>query len=241
MLTRQNLGAFRVWPKVPPTLSAAQLEARERYMKLWHEQLPNKYGIIEKFNHGFPARLPLPPGAKTLEVGAGLGSHTKHEDLSKQEYHCLEFRADFCKEIEKLLPASQVHCGSIEERQPWPDATFDRVVAIHVLEHLRDLPRALAEIRRLLKPQGWLDIVIPCEGGIAHTLARRISAQRLFESTFGMPFQPIHVNEHVNTFYEIAAELERDFAVREREFFPLKVPVSTVNLCAGFRLAKRSR
>lgn len=239
MITRQNLGSFRVWPKVPPVLTDDQLRAREAYMKLWHEQLPNKYGIIEKFNHGFPAGLPHRRGIKTLEVGAGLGSHARYENLSDQEYHCLEYREDFCKEIAKVLPAAQVHCGNIEDRQPWPDETFDRVIAIHVLEHLRDLPRALGELKRLLKPDGVLDIVIPCEGGIAHTLARKVSAQRLFEKTFQMSFAPIHLNEHVNTFYEISAELDRDFKVQEQEFFPLKVPVSTVNLCAGLRLVKR--
>jgi ubiquinone/menaquinone biosynthesis C-methylase UbiE len=34
---------------------------------------------------------------------------------------------------------------------PFEDGYFDRVIAIHVLEHLPDLPRALREISRLMK------------------------------------------------------------------------------------------
>lgn len=224
------------WPKTPPILSQEQLDAREKYMKLWHEELPKKYGIIEVFNHGFPSKLPVQNGWKTLEVGAGLGSHLKYENLKAQDYYCLEFREEFCKDIRKIHPADHVVCGSIEEKTPWPDGFFDRVVAIHVLEHLRNLPAALAEIKRILKPGGFLDIVIPCEGGMAHTFARKISAERLFRKNFKMDFTPIHKNEHVNTFGEIDGLLKKNFRQERRSFFPLKVPLHTLNLAAGFRL-----
>jgi SAM-dependent methyltransferase len=37
---------------------------------------------------------------------------------------------------------------------PYPDASFDVVTATQVLEYVQDLPRALAEIRRVLRPGG---------------------------------------------------------------------------------------
>ncbi len=228
-----------IWPKVPPELTQAQLDAREQYMKLWHEQLPLKYGFVEAFNHGFPSRLPHRSGSRTLEVGAGLGSHLRYERLDDQEYYCLEYREEFCREISKSLPVERVFCGSIEARTPWDDGFFDRIVAIHVLEHLRDLPRALEEVNRLLKADGFFDIVIPCEGGFAHTFARRISAQRLFEKTFGMDFEPIHKNEHVNSFKEIDMLLAQQFRVRRSSYFPLRIPLSSVNIAVGFRLTKK--
>jgi SAM-dependent methyltransferase len=39
---------------------------------------------------------------------------------------------------------------------PFEDASFDVVVANHVLYHVDDMPRALAEIRRVLSPRGRL-------------------------------------------------------------------------------------
>ncbi len=37
---------------------------------------------------------------------------------------------------------------------PFPDATFDTVIANHMLYHVPDVPRALREIRRVLNPGG---------------------------------------------------------------------------------------
>lgn len=227
------------WPKRPPELTPVQIQAREAYMRLWHEQLPSKYAAIEKFNHGYPASLPIKAGWKTLEIGAGLGEHAKYENLKDQDYHFLEYRKEFCDEIKKRYPSANVHCADIHDRTPFSDASFDRVVAVHVLEHLVHLPNALKEIDRVLKSDGVLDIVIPCEGGMAHTFGRKISAERLFRKEFKMDFKPIHKNEHVSTFEEIMGELDAAFKVENSSFFPTKIPYFHLNFCAGFRLNKR--
>ncbi|MEL7448439.1 MAG: class I SAM-dependent methyltransferase [Pseudomonadota bacterium] len=39
---------------------------------------------------------------------------------------------------------------------PFADASFDMVIAAHVLEHLPEPVAALAEMRRVLKPGGWI-------------------------------------------------------------------------------------
>lgn len=154
----------RSWPKRPPELTVEQERAREAFVAVWHQQLPTRYAMIERFNHGSIARLPIKKGANTLEIGAGLGAHSRFEDLTRQDYYCLEYREEFCKTLVEMFPANRVVCGDIEQRQPWLSGFFDRIIAIHVLEHLRNLPAALAEIRRLLKPDGFFDVVVPCEG-----------------------------------------------------------------------------
>jgi SAM-dependent methyltransferase len=227
------------WPKRPPVLTREQEQAREAFMAAWHEHLPQRYGLIERFNHGSVSKLPIKDHSVTLEIGAGLGAHSKFEDLARQDYYCLEYREAFCRELEKIFPPSHVHCGDIEKRQVWSDGFFDRIVAIHVLEHLRNLPAALLEIRRLLSPDGFFDVVLPCEGGLAYSIARKISAERLFRKRFGMDYTPIIRNEHVSRLEEIVDELDRFFEVRTRSFFPLGVPISTFNLIVAFRLVPR--
>jgi len=224
------------WPKVVPALTQAQEEAREAWMMLWHEQLPNKFGVVEKFNHGFPAGLPVRAESKTLEVGPGIGGHLEYEDLAKQEYSVLEYREEFCKRLAEQLSQARVHQGSIEERQVFADGAFDRVIAIHVLEHLRNLPAALDEIDRLLSRDGVFDIVLPCEGGLAYDFARRISSKRMFEKHFAMSYDPIIRAEHVNTLAEVKQELFKRFRLERRAHFPLLIPVDTINLCVGYRL-----
>jgi len=228
------------WPKQPPPLSAEQERAREGFMALWHQQLPTRYGIIEQFNHGSVSGLPVRPGSRTLEVGAGLGAHSKFEDLSRQDYHFLEYREEFCQTLREQFSPDRVVCGSIEDRQPWPSCYFERIVVIHVLEHLRNLPAALEEMHRLLDPQGYLDVVMPCEGSLAYALARKISAERLFRKHFRMDYTPIIRNEHVSTLSELLEEIEPWFDIEWRRFFPLPIPIVSVNLCMAIRAKPRA-
>lgn len=44
---------------------------------------------------------------------------------------------------------------------PWPDETFERILAFHVLEHLPDIERALRECERVLKSGGRLIAHVP--------------------------------------------------------------------------------
>ena len=232
-------GTTQRWPKRPPRLTPQQEQAREAFMVTWHQVLPSRYAAVERFNHGYVSKLPITPGSTTLEIGAGLGAHSRFEDLTRQDYYCLEYREDFCRELRKLFPTERVRCGDIEQRQAWPDGFFDRIVGVHVLEHLRNLPAALLEIRRLLKPDGCFDVVLPCEGGLAYAVARKISAERLFRKRFGMDYTPIVQNEHVSTLDEVLDELDREFESRARCFFPMRVPITTLNLCLAQRLVPR--
>lgn len=234
------MSTYGVWPKVPPSLSTEQLEAREKFMMRWHQELPTKYKMLENFNHGYPAGLEVKPGSVTLEIGAGIGEHSRFENLAIQDYHCLEYREAFCIELRKLFKENRVFSGDIHKRQEqWADGYFDRVIAIHVLEHLVNLPKALEEICRLMKTNAVFDVVLPTEGGLAYSLARKISAQRLFESNFKMDYTPIIKNEHVSVFTEIIDAIQERFTIVHQRYFPLMVPVSDLNLCVGLRLKKK--
>jgi SAM-dependent methyltransferase len=62
------------------------------------------------------------------------------------------------------------------QQLPFPDATFDVVLANHMLYHVPHIDRALAEIRRVLRPEGC--VVAATNSSIHHltefdTLARR--------------------------------------------------------------------
>src|SRR3546814_6839351 len=44
---------------------------------------------------------------------------------------------------------------------PFPDDTFDRIIAAEVLEHIPDDEGAIAELHRVLKPGGTIAVTIP--------------------------------------------------------------------------------
>ena len=219
------------WPKETPVLTDAQKRAREDFMVHWHKVLPNKYGMIERFNHQGAFTETIKPGIRTLEIGAGLGAHIEFEDLSKQTYVANELRAEMAAEIKTRFPQVEVLVGDVQAGLPCADALFDRALAVHVLEHLPKLPDALAEIRRVLKPDGFFQVVIPCEGSMAYTLARTISARRIFEKRNKMSYDFVVECEHVNLADEIVFALKKDFTVEIKKFFPLNfVRIQACNL-----------
>ena len=128
--------------------------------------------------------------------------------------------------------------GDVQKSLSFPAHYFDRVIAIHVLEHLPNLPAALKEIHRVLNPSGRLDVVIPCEGGLAYGLARRISAQRIFEKRYRVPYDWFVRSEHINQAAEILQELHQYFKRENSRYFPLLLPSVNFNLAIGLKLAR---
>jgi SAM-dependent methyltransferase len=224
------------FPKIVPELTDEQKRINDDFVNYWHQVLPNRYGVIERFNHGYPLRTFSAHTRRTLEIGAGRGEHAYYENLPVQEYTALELRSEMAIAIQEAHPSVKVIVGDCQQRIDVPDHYFDRVLAIHVLEHLPDLPRALDEIKRVLKPGGLFAVVIPCEGGFAYSLARKISAQRIFEQRYKQSYKWFISREHLNLPSEIIPELQSRFSVVHRQFFPLRVPLIALNLCIGLTL-----
>jgi SAM-dependent methyltransferase len=229
------------WPKQLPPLSSEQQAIGDDFMRHWHEVLPRSYGAIEKFNHSYPLRF-LPPkeNFRTLELGAGIGAHLCHEDLSIQEYHCLEIRENMACEIANRYPGVRVAIADCQTAIPYSDASFERVVVVHVLEHLPDLPRCLAEVKRVLGPGGLFSVVLPCDPGLAYEVARKISAERVFRQRYKLPYRWLARREHINSPREILSLLKQNFKEIDRAYYPLQVPIISVNLCIGITLKRET-
>jgi SAM-dependent methyltransferase len=238
------------WPKTFPPLSAEQKHISDDFMKHWHEVLPKRFGRIEKFNHGYPVRHAPESFIRTLEIGAGLGEHLEHEKLTpeqEQNYYAVELRPNMTAALQQRFPKIHAITGDCQQRLDFPDNYFDRVLAVHVLEHLPNLPDAVREMHRLCdkgsvrdKRSGTFSVVIPCEGSLAYTLARRISAQRIFEKRYNQSYRWFIEREHINKPHEILEELRPFFTVEHRSFFPLPVPLISCNLVIGLTLKPRN-
>ncbi len=53
---------------------------------------------------------------------------------------------------------------------PFPDASFDAILCNHVLEHIPDDGKAMRELYRVLKPNGWAILQVPLDNNLAETL-----------------------------------------------------------------------
>ena len=237
------------WPKVLPQLTPEQRVRSDAFMKLWHEELAGRprYDLLERFNHNFPVNHSPAGFRTTLEIGAGLGGHLEFEKLTpeqEQNYFCNEYRENMAAEIRRRFPRVQTVVGDCQQRLEFPDGFFDRYIAVHVMEHLPDLPAAIREAYRLLnRDHGRLLIVIPCEGSMAYSLARKISAERVWNRHFSpVSYAEFYKREHINVPQEILAELDPYFTVETRSFFPLPfLPFFFNNLVIGYTLKPRSR
>jgi SAM-dependent methyltransferase len=232
------------WPKALPPLTPAQQRISDDFMKLWHEVLPKRFGLVETFNHNFPVEHSRPGFETTLEIGAGLGEHLRYEKLTpgqEENYHALELRENMAAKIRENFPRIQATVGDCQTRLDYTDGFFDRVLAVHVLEHLPDLPACIREVYRLCqKPNGCFLVVIPCEGSPAYTLARKISAERVYKKRYGGSYKWFYTREHINRPHEILAELHPYFTIEARRFFPLAfLPFVFCNLCIGLALRPR--
>jgi SAM-dependent methyltransferase len=152
----------------------------------------------------------------------------------------LDFRENMIERLKARFPRIRACVGDCQTRLDFPDNYFDRVLAINVLEHLPDLPCAVEELHRLCdKHSGCLSAIIPCEGSLAYGLARRISAQRIFERRYQCPYKLFIGHEHINLPREIYGEINRRFAIIERTFFPLSIPLEFCNLFIGLTLRSK--
>jgi 2-polyprenyl-6-hydroxyphenyl methylase / 3-demethylubiquinone-9 3-methyltransferase len=98
-----------------------------------------------------------PQGKSALEVGcgggilceeiAGMQFDTTGIDPSEQSLRIATRHA----ESSRLRIKYEVGTG---EAIPYSDASYDVVFCCDVLEHVRDLPRVISEISRVLKPEG---------------------------------------------------------------------------------------
>lgn len=102
------------------------------------------------------------PGMKILEVGCGDGTLW----LQNKDRLPADIQVALSDVSEGMLRDARRALGTEDARFdfqvldcqqiPYPENTFDLVVANHVLFYCDDLQTALAEIRRVLKPEGWL-------------------------------------------------------------------------------------
>ena len=226
------------WPKTFSELTEKQKWIRDDFVKYLYTIFPNKFSFLERFNNNYIIKNRPLSFTKTLEIGAGLGEHIFHENLSvlqRKNYVALELRENMAEGIRRNHADIQVWVGDCQEKIPAPDHEFDRIVASHVLEHLPNLPKAINEIYRVChKQRGVFSVVIPCEGGFCYSIGRKVSVQRIFEKRYQQPYQWFIEREHVNVPTEILEEILPYFKLKSCEFFPLKfLPFTWCNISIG--------
>lgn len=110
------------------------------------------------------ARSGIKPGMKVLDLGCGSGAYTA--DAARMvgtdgKVYALDVQPAMLEQLrKKLAKPENADISNIELIQasayelPFEDASLDVVYLVTVLEEIPDIPRALAEVKRVLKPGG---------------------------------------------------------------------------------------
>jgi len=107
----------------------------------------------------------LPRRGRLLEVGCGAGRYLRALRELRPELGLVgcDVSRSALASLAASAPGIEVRLASGHDL-PAADGEFDAVLAIDVLEHVRDPERLLAEIHRALAPGGVLHLHVPCEG-----------------------------------------------------------------------------
>ncbi|MCI0477281.1 MAG: class I SAM-dependent methyltransferase [Anaerolineales bacterium] len=102
--------------------------------------------------------LDLPRDARVLEIGCGTGALWRENRARVPATWQLTLTDFSCGMIEttRAIGIAADFAQNDAQAIPFRDASFDAVIANHMLYHVPDLPRALAEFRRVLNPGGKL-------------------------------------------------------------------------------------
>lgn len=117
-------------------------------------------------------RLGVGPGTKVIDVGCGAGRHTFEAFRRGADVIGFDQNAADLNDVDEVLQAMQEQGEAPSSAKgeavkgdaldlPYDDATFDRVIASEILEHVPNDDQAIAQLVRVLKPGGALAVTVP--------------------------------------------------------------------------------
>ena len=117
-------------------------------------------------------RLGVGPGSQVIDVGCGAGRHSfqayrRGADVIAFDQNAAEL-ADVATMLKAMREAGEAPASASAQvvvgdalALPYPDGTFDCVIASEILEHIPDDDIAIGELVRVLKPGGMLAVTVP--------------------------------------------------------------------------------
>jgi SAM-dependent methyltransferase len=100
-----------------------------------------------------------------LDLGCAFGFGTRLL-VGQYDAYGHDLACGFIERARRALPQARFTVGQAD-RVPYPDAFFDGLLLLDVLEHVPDDPAVIAETGRLVRPGGQLILSIPNRGLLA--------------------------------------------------------------------------
>ena len=75
-------------------------------------------------------------------------------------------------------------------------------------------------VDRILSNEGKFFLGLPCEGGMAWNLGRKLTSERTLSKRFNIDYKKVVKIEHCNTAEEVLKCAENYFSIQKKKFFP---------------------
>lgn len=132
--------------------------------------------LFVRLNHSEAGLRCVRCAASTVHLSIGLAVEQSVPDISQRDVCELSAAGPYVAHLRRnarssafsefhpeVPPGSQwqgVRCEDVQALT-WPDASFDLVTHTEVFEHVPDDARGFAELRRVLRPGGWMLFTVP--------------------------------------------------------------------------------
>ncbi|WP_372394558.1 glycosyltransferase [Azospirillum sp. HJ39] len=110
------------------------------------------YRIYDEKRRAVAAELDRSPRLRILDVGGGYGRITG-PFADRHDVTLVDISHEMLREAKERFPALTVQQADAR-RLPFPDDSFDLVIAMDLLCHLPDLEAGVRELRRVVRPGG---------------------------------------------------------------------------------------
>ena len=169
---------------------------------------------------------------RVLEIGPGTHPHINYLKHEFDEYYVVDKIPELSEFYKNKKNIKFVH--QTDDKLPFPDNYFDRIIISHCLEHIVYPENVLSEIYSKLKKGGSATISLPTDPGIMWRIGKYISANFLSGKNYNFTKEDYYyftAKDHVNSIFSLVPIIKKNFnKINFERFEPFKLPVLDFNL-----------
>jgi len=159
-------------------------------------------------------QLKLAPGDTVADLGCGTGFHARPMKRlvgPQGVVHCVDLQPEMLERAGKLAAAAGVELSLVqgeEARIPLPDDSVDHLLMVDVYHELQDPSAMLAEMKRVLAPEGTVHFVeFRLEGFSAKHIKRehRMALEQVRSELAGAGFEVVRTYDKLPSQHLVSA------------------------------------
>jgi len=197
------------------------------------DELYNSPNLAVRFVHrnrlkSIAAELPSGRVLKILDAGCGEGHwlEAARERAPGNDYYGFDVIKVAVNSAKERCPFAKIQLGDIAA-MPAPDNFFDVIVCTEVLEHIIDYESAVKEMKRVLRPSGFLILTFPNE--FNWTIGRWLLGRK-----------PVKIVDHINAFTPGTMKDIVKLPVVSQRSLPFRLPfIFSLGVLMKFKMTNR--